>query len=148
MVRARDVSGGSQQPEVFRAFIRSTYDALLMFEAALSGRIPRVTRRFNYNEKRDDIKSGSTYVFGEEEAEIKRWTGTSLWFALSHSWLQSDAARADGLTWSPSRINKNFLVRPQSPASLPHILAPVATLSDTHASSDLSRAVRSRRTTS
>ncbi|KZV95899.1 hypothetical protein EXIGLDRAFT_452948 [Exidia glandulosa HHB12029] len=90
MVRARDVSGGSQQPEVFRAFIRSTYDALLMFEAALSGRIPRVTRRFNYNEKRDDIKSGSTYVFGEEEAEIKRWT--------------------DGLTWSPSRINKNFLI--------------------------------------
>ncbi|EJD51190.1 hypothetical protein AURDEDRAFT_121079 [Auricularia subglabra TFB-10046 SS5] len=91
MVRARDASDASQQQGVFRGFIRSTYDALLVFEAALSGRIPRVTRRFTDNEKRNDIRSGYCFVFGEEEAEIKRWT--------------------DGITWSPSRINKNFLVR-------------------------------------
>jgi hypothetical protein len=72
----RESSVSSDKPEVFRGFIRNTFDALLIFEAAIRGSVPRVTRRFSDIEKREGIYSGVVYVFGEEESEIKRWTGS------------------------------------------------------------------------
>lgn len=74
----------------FHGFIATTYDALLVFEAARRGMIPRVTRRLNDSE-RNLVKSGSVFVYDEQESGIKRWT--------------------DGHSWSPSRILANFLVR-------------------------------------
>ncbi|KLT40744.1 hypothetical protein CC85DRAFT_303862 [Cutaneotrichosporon oleaginosum] len=73
----------------FRGFIATTYDALLVFEAARRGMIPRVTRRLNDSE-RSMVQSGSVFVYDEQESGIKRWT--------------------DGHSWSPSRILANFLV--------------------------------------
>ncbi len=74
----------------FRGYIETTFDALLVFEAARRGMIPRVTRRLIERE-RSMVQSGAVFVFDEHESGIKRWT--------------------DGLIWSPSRILGNFLVR-------------------------------------
>lgn len=73
----------------FHGFIATTYDALLVFEAARRGIIPRVTRRLNDSE-RTMVQSGAVFVYDEQESGIKRWT--------------------DGHSWSPSRILANFLV--------------------------------------
>ncbi|KZV88364.1 hypothetical protein EXIGLDRAFT_839311 [Exidia glandulosa HHB12029] len=76
----------------YRAYIQDTGDALLAFEAALSGSawIPRVTRRWNHYERARRIRSGTVFVINERESNVKRWT--------------------DGRMWTPSRILKNFLV--------------------------------------
>lgn len=73
----------------FIGFIETTYDALLIFEAARRGAIPRITRRLNDPEK-PMIHSGAVFLFDEHESGIKRWT--------------------DSIVWSPSRILGNFLV--------------------------------------
>lgn len=104
----RDSSLPTEQPEVFKGFIRNTFDALLIFEAAIRGTVPRVTRRFSDIEKREGIYSGVVYVFGEEESEIKRWTGKRSFVRFCLAFL---IFILDGLSWSASRINKNFLVR-------------------------------------
>ena len=73
---------GRQQPDsMFRAWIKTTYDALLVFEAARQGIVPRVTRRFHDAEKRSMIVSGAVLVFTEEESGIKRWTDPFVWSA-------------------------------------------------------------------
>jgi hypothetical protein len=73
----------------FKGYIETTFDSLLVFEAARRGMIPRVTRRLIERE-RGMVQSGAVFVFDEQESGIKRWT--------------------DGLVWSPSRILGNFLV--------------------------------------
>lgn len=78
----------------FKGYIESTFDALLIFEAARAGMIPRVTRRL-IDSERGMVQSGAVFVFDEHESGIKRWT--------------------DGLSWSPSRILGNFLVSHQPP---------------------------------
>jgi hypothetical protein len=74
----------------FRGYCENTHDALILFEAAKRGIIPRVTRRLTDREKAAMIKSGAVFVFDEHESNIKRWT--------------------DGMSWSPSRIYGNYLV--------------------------------------
>ena len=54
-------------------WIETTGDALLIFEAARRGMIPRVTRRL-IDSERKMITSGSVFVFDEDESGIKRWT--------------------------------------------------------------------------
>ncbi|KAH8091392.1 Gti1/Pac2 family-domain-containing protein [Cristinia sonorae] len=75
-----DINRPSQEP-VFRAWIKTTYDALLVFEAARQGLVPRVMRRFHDAEKRSMIVSGAVLVFTEEESGIKRWTDPFVWTA-------------------------------------------------------------------
>lgn len=77
--------------EPFHGFVETTGDALRLIQAARSGIIPRITRRLNDLERRAMIKSGSIFIFSDEESGIKRWT--------------------EGLSWSASRIVGNFLVR-------------------------------------
>ncbi|KAL8276189.1 hypothetical protein RQP46_011401 [Phenoliferia psychrophenolica] len=74
----------------FRGFVETTYDALLIFEGCRQGLLPKITRRLQEFEKRQQVVSGAVFVFDEEETGIKRWT--------------------DGLSWSPSRTLGNFLV--------------------------------------
>ncbi|ORX34544.1 Gti1/Pac2 family-domain-containing protein [Kockovaella imperatae] len=97
----------------FRGYIETTFDALLVFEAARRGMIPRVTRRLIERE-RGMVQSGAVFVFDEHESGIKRWT--------------------DGLVWSPSRILGNFLVyretekrsnQPPTPISSGHNTSPI-----------------------
>ncbi|GHJ87823.1 hypothetical protein NliqN6_4225 [Naganishia liquefaciens] len=80
-------SGAVEPP--FRGYCENTHDALILFEAAKRGIIPRVTRRLTDREKAAMIKSGAVFVFDEHESNIKRWT--------------------DGMSWSPSRIYGNYL---------------------------------------
>lgn len=82
--------GGMQPP--FFGYIETTKDALLVFEAARRGMVPRVTRRLMETEKQHMIKSGAVFIFDSSESGIRRWT--------------------DGMEWSPSRILGNFLVCP------------------------------------
>lgn len=79
---------GMQPP--FFGYIETTKDALLVFEAARRGMVPRVTRRLLDTEKQQMIKSGAVFIFDSSESGIRRWT--------------------DGMEWSPSRILGNFLV--------------------------------------
>lgn len=83
-------SNASWTENVFYGWIDTTWDALLILEAARKGIVPRVTRRFHDIEKRNMIQSGAVIVFTEEESGIKRWT--------------------DPYVWSASRMLGNFMV--------------------------------------
>ncbi|POS84758.1 hypothetical protein EPUL_006837 [Erysiphe pulchra] len=74
----------------FYGHIASTQDALLLFEACLSGALGHVARRPHDRERVNLIKSGNVFIYEEHSSGIKRWT--------------------DGVPWSPSRILGNFLV--------------------------------------
>ncbi|KAI5457907.1 Gti1/Pac2 family-domain-containing protein [Mariannaea sp. PMI_226] len=74
----------------FEGHIASTIDALVLFEACLSGQLNHVPRRPHDRERQDLIKSGNVFIYEEHASGIKRWT--------------------DGVSWSPSRILGNFLI--------------------------------------
>ncbi|TVY49890.1 Global transcription regulator [Lachnellula occidentalis] len=74
----------------FYGHIASTQDALLLFEACLSGAMNHVARRPHDRERAGLIQSGNVFIYEEHSSGIKRWT--------------------DGVPWSPSRILGNFLV--------------------------------------
>ncbi|TGJ87402.1 hypothetical protein E0Z10_g1364 [Xylaria hypoxylon] len=82
-------SGGTLRP-TFHGFIGSTMDALILFEACLSGLITHVARRPHDRERAIVIQSGNVFIYEEHSSGIKRWT--------------------DGVPWSPSRILGNFLL--------------------------------------
>lgn len=82
-------SSGSLQPTYF-GHVASTKDALVLFEACLSGTLSHVPRRPHDRERAQLIKSGCVFIYEENASGIKRWT--------------------DGVPWSPSRILGNFLV--------------------------------------
>ncbi|KAM3071912.1 Global transcription regulator sge1 [Clarireedia jacksonii] len=83
---------GSTSPlsPTFHGHISSTHDALLLFEACLTGHLNHVARRPHDRERSSLIKSGNVFIYEEHSSGIKRWT--------------------DGVPWSPSRILGNFLV--------------------------------------
>lgn len=74
----------------YNGYVETTQDALLIFQAALTGELPIVSRRPHDRERNELVVSGSIFVFNEQSSGIKRWT--------------------DGIAWSPSRILGNFLV--------------------------------------
>lgn len=71
-------------------YVGDTKDALILFEASLSGALQRVVRRPHDRERNTLIRSGSIFIYEECASGIKRWT--------------------DGVPWSPSRILNNFLI--------------------------------------
>lgn len=74
----------------FTGYVASTHDALILFEACLTGVLHHVPRRPHDRERAQLVRSGSVFIYEENASGIKRWT--------------------DGVTWSPSRILGNFLV--------------------------------------
>ena len=74
----------------FHGYIQNELDALLIFQAAIDGKLKLVPRRPYEIERPYLIVSGNIFVFVEESSGIKRWT--------------------DGVTWSPSRISGKFLI--------------------------------------
>lgn len=74
----------------FQGWVASTHDALILFEACLTGVLHHVPRRPHDRERSHLVRSGSVFIYEENSSGIKRWT--------------------DGVTWSPSRILGNFLV--------------------------------------
>ncbi|PGH04729.1 hypothetical protein AJ79_07008 [Helicocarpus griseus UAMH5409] len=74
----------------FEGYVSTTQDALILFEACLTGVLHHVPRRPHDRERSQLVKSGSVFIYEENASGIKRWT--------------------DGVTWSPSRILGNFLV--------------------------------------
>lgn len=84
------MSPSSPLSPTFCGHIASTQDALLLFEACLSGALNHVARRPHDRERPSLIKSGNVFIYEEHSSGIKRWT--------------------DGVPWSPSRILGNFLV--------------------------------------
>ncbi|KAK3375444.1 Gti1/Pac2 family-domain-containing protein, partial [Podospora didyma] len=74
----------------WHGYVRTTMDALILFEACLSGQLSHVSRRPHDRERADLIISGNTFIYEEHASGIKRWT--------------------DGFNWSPSRILGNFLI--------------------------------------
>ena len=84
------MASASQLSPTFFGHIASTQDALLLFEACLSGSLNGAARRPHNRERVSVIKSGNVFIYEEHSSGIKRWT--------------------DGVPWSPSRILGNFLV--------------------------------------
>ena len=76
--------------ETYHGHVRTPNDAILLFEACRIGLLPRVQRRLSEKE-RQQIKSGSVFVWDEREAGMRRWT--------------------DGKSWSASRVSGSFLTR-------------------------------------
>ncbi|PKY06822.1 hypothetical protein P168DRAFT_295766 [Aspergillus campestris IBT 28561] len=74
----------------FKGYVGTTQDALILFEACLSGVLHHVPRRPHDRERSHLVRSGCIFIYEENSSGIKRWT--------------------DGVTWSPSRILGNFLV--------------------------------------
>lgn len=74
----------------YTGYIATSKDALIIFQAVLSGYLIPVHRRPSESERAELIKSGNVFVFIEETSGIKRWT--------------------DGTSWSPSRILGRFLI--------------------------------------
>ncbi|BCR88976.1 camp independent regulatory protein [Aspergillus chevalieri] len=74
----------------FTGYVATTTDALILFEACLTGVLHHVPRRPHDRERSHLVRSGSVFIYEENSSGIKRWT--------------------DGVTWSPSRILGNFLV--------------------------------------
>ncbi|KAJ3201255.1 hypothetical protein HDU67_001468, partial [Dinochytrium kinnereticum] len=79
--------------ETFFGYLDTPQDALVLMQSARMGglgSLPRVKSRLTVAE-RSAIRSGSIFVFDQEESNIKRWT--------------------DGMNWSPSRIHNGcFLI--------------------------------------
>lgn len=74
--------------ETYNGHVRTPNDAVILFEACRLGLLPRVQRRLSEKE-RQQIKSGSVFVWDEREAGMRRWT--------------------DGKSWSASRVSGSFL---------------------------------------
>ncbi|KAJ3335811.1 hypothetical protein HDU93_004383 [Gonapodya sp. JEL0774] len=70
--------------------LKTTNDALLLFEACRLNLLKRVQRRLSEAERQQCIRSGAVFVWDEEESGIRRWT--------------------DGKAWSASRIHGSFLL--------------------------------------
>ena len=86
------IHNSSVNPNVqpFFGVVDNTVHAFRLVLAAQKGLVPRIVRRPSDTERREMIISGAVFIFNVEESGIKRWT--------------------DGLLWSASRINGNFLV--------------------------------------
>ncbi|RKO99284.1 hypothetical protein CXG81DRAFT_1843, partial [Caulochytrium protostelioides] len=72
--------------------VQTTLDALLVVQACCDGALPLMQQRIDDRARRQ-IRSGAIYVFVKAAVRgmgIRRWT--------------------DGYTWTPSRIEGNFLV--------------------------------------
>jgi Gti1/Pac2 family len=69
--------------------IHSEQECKILIDMAKAGRIGRVRRRLNENEK-NKIRPGSVFIYNERESGIKRWT--------------------DKREWTPSRVQGIFLV--------------------------------------
>src|SRR5277367_6147845 len=93
------MASASPLSPTFYGHIASTQDALLLFEACLSGALNHVARRPHDRERASLIKSGNVFIYEEGASGIKRWT--------------------DGVPWSPSRILGNFLVYRELDKPLP-----------------------------
>ncbi|KAJ9496762.1 Gluconate transport-inducing protein [Exophiala xenobiotica] len=74
--------------ETYNGHVRTPTDAIILFEACRLGILPRVQRRLSEKE-RQNIRSGSVFVWDEREAGMRRWT--------------------DGKSWSASRVSGSFL---------------------------------------
>ncbi|KAJ1918631.1 Gluconate transport-inducing protein [Mycoemilia scoparia] len=74
--------------ETYYGLVETSFDVLILFEACRLGLIKQVQRRLSDSE-RMAIRSGSVFVWDEEQSGMKRWT--------------------DGRSWSPSRVQGCFL---------------------------------------
>jgi hypothetical protein len=83
-------TGAAALQPTFQGHVATTNDALILFEACLTGHLTHVPRRPHDRERNQLIRSGCVFIYEENASGIKRWT--------------------DGVTWSPSRILGNFLV--------------------------------------
>jgi hypothetical protein len=99
------MNGANGSPETFSGIVHSTFDALLVFEACLQGKLPRVTKRLRESERKY-IRSGSIFVFEEGESGIKRWTDGKVRVHFRSIRVHAHLIQV----WSPSRILDNFLI--------------------------------------
>lgn len=64
-------------------YVASTQDALILFEACLTGTLHLIPRRPYFRERSRLVRSGDIFIYKEQFSGIRRWI--------------------DGVTWSPRR---------------------------------------------
>lgn len=74
--------------ETYYGYIRTCADAILILQACQDRLLPRLQGRLS-ERQRQSIRSGSVFVWDEDEGGMRRWT--------------------DGRSWSSSRVNGRFL---------------------------------------
>ncbi|KAF7966604.1 hypothetical protein HWV62_37793 [Athelia sp. TMB] len=84
----REESSGTPGP--FFGLVGDTLQAFRLVLATEKGLVPRIIQRSKQSDRMHMIASGSVIIFSVQESGMKRWR--------------------DGLLWSPSRIEGNFLV--------------------------------------
>ncbi|KAF7974646.1 hypothetical protein HWV62_11520 [Athelia sp. TMB] len=84
----REESSGTPRP--FFGLVGDTLDAFRLVLATEKGLVPRIIQRSKQSDRVHMIASGSVIIFSVQESGMKRWR--------------------DGLLWSPSRIEGNFLI--------------------------------------
>lgn len=122
-------TSSSWTDSVFYGWIDSTWDALLILEAARKGIVPRVTRRFHDLEKRNMIRSGAVIVFTEEESGIKRWTDPYVWSAsrmLGNFMVCDNPSSTSQLVFEP--LPCRFIGSERTRRMLDHFLRPIGRL--------------------
>ncbi|CCD23139.1 Gti1/Pac2 family protein NDAI_0B01050 [Naumovozyma dairenensis CBS 421] len=87
----------------FRGLIDDEFDAALLIQAVLDGKLQHVLRRPSDFERQSLIVPGNVFVFIEEMSGIKRWT--------------------DGINWSPSRISGKFLIYKELNRDYPSLIS-------------------------
>lgn len=60
--------------QAYHGYVCTSLDAIYLLEACRTDRLPRVKRRLSEKE-RPLIRAGSIFVWDEQEAGTKRWTG-------------------------------------------------------------------------
>lgn len=101
----------------YTGFIGSTYDAAVLLEACIQGRLLRLIHRPATVCRGQIARSGHVFIFEEKESGVRRWT--------------------DDLTWSPSRKLDGFLLYRQVDERGPTLKQPRQVLQSNQRKPDL-----------
>ncbi|KAL6405418.1 Gti1/Pac2 family protein [Ilyonectria robusta] len=82
----------------FKGYVASTQDALILFEACLTGQLNHTSRQLREDERPSLVVSGNVFVYEQHSSGIIRW--------------------ADGIRWGAPEVVNDFHLYQQSVADL------------------------------
>ena len=71
-------SGPAALNPTFAGHVATIDDALILFEACLTGQLAQVPRRPHESERNMLIRSGYTFIYNEDASSIKRWSSSRI----------------------------------------------------------------------
>ncbi|KAH7119445.1 Gti1/Pac2 family-domain-containing protein [Dactylonectria estremocensis] len=65
----------------YKGYVASTQDALILFEACLTGQLHHISRQLHEDERPSLVVSGNVFVYEQHSSGIVRWTDGIRWGA-------------------------------------------------------------------